>query len=98
MSSGFEAAVADSVSVTMVSRSNSDPLILVLSIRQGPHRHRRTLGVCGTHRATARPPRATFFRIKAWAFHVPEERPCLSFLAHGRPNFVAIPVPGLPRN
>ena len=31
----------------------------VLSIRQGPHRgRRRTLGACGTHRATARPPRA----------------------------------------
>src|SRR5258707_672861 len=33
VSSGFEAAVADSVSVTIFSRSNSDPLILVLSIR-----------------------------------------------------------------
>jgi hypothetical protein len=59
VSSGFEAAVADSVSVTMFSRSNSDPLISVLSIRsKGLNRHRRTLGVCGTHRATARPPRA----------------------------------------
>src|SRR5438270_11959503 len=33
MSAGFKAAVADSVSVTMFSRSNSDPLISILSIR-----------------------------------------------------------------
>ena len=59
VSAGFEAAVADSASATMFSRSNSDPLISFLSnrLRASPHR-RRTLGACGTHRATARPPRA----------------------------------------
>src|SRR3954454_24223003 len=78
VSAGFEAAVADSVSATMFSRSNSDPLILFISkrLRASPHR-RRTLDACGTHRATARPPRAAISLIQAWAFHVPEERPCL---------------------
>src|SRR6478735_8951477 len=33
VSAGFEAAFADSVSVTMFSRSNSDPLISIPSIR-----------------------------------------------------------------
>ena len=44
LSAGFEAAVADRASATMFSRSNSDPLILFLSIRlrASPHR-RRTL-------------------------------------------------------
>src|SRR3982074_494479 len=54
-SAGFEAGAADSASVTMFSRSNSDPLIssplnqakgLTVVVR-------RTLGGCGTHRATA---------------------------------------------
>ena len=77
-SAGFEAAAADSASVTMFSRSNSDPLISVLSTaRASPSSaHLGRLRHPPGHRSSSA---SRNFRIQAWAFNVPEERPCLHF-------------------
>jgi hypothetical protein len=81
-SSGFEADAADSSPVTMFSRSNSDPLISVLSTR--PRRHRRSSPPSAAQLGRLRHPpghRSSLasrnFRIQARAPSVPDGRPCL---------------------
>src|SRR6202051_5426441 len=98
-STGFEAGAADSAAVPMFSRSNSDPLISILSTRlraTASSAHLGRLRHPPGHRSSSA---SRNFRIQAWAFNVPEERPLpLYFRAPEHPTFVAIPVPGLPHN
>ena len=66
---------------------------------EGPHRRRRrTLGARGTHRATARPPRAAISEFRPGRSTSPRNGLACTSRRLKRPTFVAIPVPGLPRN
>ena len=54
------------------------------------------LGRCGTHRATARPPRAAISEFRPGVQRPRGTALPFYFLAPEHPTFVAIPVPGLP--
>ena len=103
MSAGFESALADSISATICSRSNSDPLISNLPGEGLVIVLRRTLGVprapqkfTGGHRSSKSEP---YFQSSGSAFNVPGERLCLdTFAALGAELFVAIPMPVSQRN
>ena len=96
----FEAAVADRAAVPMVSRSNSDPLIsILLTLRATTAAaHLGRLRHPPGHRSSSAS--RNFINsgssFQAWAFNVPDERPCLPLPGAAAPNFVAIPMPGLP--
>ena len=95
LSAGFEAGAADSASVTMFSRSNSDPLISrpLNQARASPSSsaHLGRLRHPPGHRSSSA---SRNFRIKAWAFNVPEERPCLLLPGASAPDFRCNPCAG----
>jgi hypothetical protein len=78
----------------MVSRSNSDPLILrpLDPARASPSSaHLGRLRHPPGHRSSSA---SHIFRIKAWAFNVPDERPCLSLSGAWAPDFRCNPRAG----
>src|SRR6185312_7548584 len=82
-SAGFESALADSLPVTMLSRSKSDPLMSRLPIRFPlPLAHlersaapRKNFGVTARHQSEP------YFQSSGSAFNVPGERLCLGIFA-----------------